>query len=293
MEGSSTGAAAAATGGNGGNAQATQAAATENTVKNNEVKETKEDKEQKKEKSQRDMFYERHKADYPDDDEKDEELFYKRHNERRAEYDKLKKSDSDFRKLVHDHPQYGAMFLDAADGKDFMESFLGRFSKDEIMEAYDDPEKSQALSKRYNDYLKGEEDGKKFREEGDSNIKDTLERFKKFCEKNGIEDDEKVKMWDSIIDFYSDGARGKFSDKLFEMFHKAATHDTDVENARREGEVAGHNAKVQTTLAKGKEPKGIPPTFDGGQGSAMTEPKPKSKKVVRNPFTNEDMEFEE
>lgn len=313
MEGSSTTGAsatsastAASNGGEGGNTNATQTQAestnkaevkTEKaeTSQQTETKEEKknESKEEKKEKTQKDLFYERHKKDYPDDDEADEELFYKRHNERTKEYDKLKKSDDDFRKVISEHPQFGGMFLDAADGKDFFESLLGRFSKEDILAAYDDPEKSKKLSETYANYLKGQEESKKLREEGENNIRETISRFSKYCEKNDIGEEEMASMWQQMNDFYSDGLKGKYSDKLFDMMRKAATHDADVENARQEGELKGHNAKVQATLAKGKAPQGLPPTFDGGQGGTAPEPKPKNKKIVRNPFTNEDMEFDE
>lgn len=301
MEGSSTtGASATANGGEGGSAQATQAK-TENTNAN-ETKEKMEEKEleieqteQEKpvEKTQRDLFYERHRQDYPDDDENDEDLLYRRINERNGEYDKLKKNDDDFRKVVNEHPQFGGMFLDAADGKDFFDSLFSRFSKEDIMAAYDDPDKAKELSDKYAAYMKSEQDAKKFREEGETNIKETIERFRKYCDENNIGDEEAQEMWQKINDFYAEGLSGKYSDELFDMMRKASTHDTDVEAARQEGELAGHNAKVQATLAKGKGPQGLPPTFDGGQGATLVEPKPKNKKIVRNPFRNEDMEFDE
>jgi flagellar biosynthesis GTPase FlhF len=312
MEGTSASGAStsSATSGEGGNAQGAQQAA-ESTKQTKETaqptekeaaekKETKsekpegEQKEEKKEKSQKELFFERHKKDYPDDDEKDEELFWKRRNERMAEYDKLKKSDDDFRKVIGEHPQFGGMFLDAADGKDFFESLLGRFSKEDIMAAYDDPEKAKSLSEAYGKHLKDSEARKKFMEEGEKNIKeDTIPRFLKYCEANKIEGEEMDALWKQINDFYDEGSRGKYSDKLFDMFRKAANYDADMENARQEGELKGHNAKVQATLAKGKAPSGLPPTFDGGQGGVAPEPKPKNKKTVRNPFRNEDMEIDE
>lgn len=300
MEGSSATGASSAAVGEGGGTQATQA--NENATENNKKMEEKdieqleqgqEQEQTPAEKTQRDLFYERHRRDYPDDDEADEDLVYRRINERTSEYDRLKKNDDDFRKVVNEHPQFGGMFLDAADGKDFFDSLFSRFSREDIMAAYDDPEKAKELSEKYAAYVKGEQDAKKFREEGDTNIKETIERFRKYCEENNIGEEEAMEMWQQMNDFYSDGLKGKYSDKLFDMMRKASTHDTDVEAARQEGELAGHNAKVQATLAKGKAPAGIPPTFDGGQGTTLSEPKPKNKKVVRNPFRNEDMEFDE
>ena len=301
MEGaSSNGAAAAANGGEGGNTQATQAnteSAAKAEVKTEKADTSKETKENpdggKKERSQKELFFERHKKDFPDDDEKDEELFYKRHNERMAQYDKLMKSDDDFRKVISEHPQFGGMFLDAADGKDFFESLLGRFSKEDILAAFDDPEKGKSLSEAYGKHLKDSEARKKFMEEGEANIKETIGRFQKYCEKNNIGEDEAMEMWKQINDFYEEGGRGKYSDKLFDMFRKAANYDADVDNARQEGELKGHNAKVQATLAKGKDKKDIPPTFDAGQGGVAPEPKPKNKKRVYDPFRHEYREVDE
>lgn len=268
------------------------------TSQQTETKEKKDEpkneaKEEKKEKSQKDLFYERHKKDYPDDDEADEELFWKRRNERVKEYDKLKKSDDDFRKVISEHPQFGGMFLDAADGKDFFESLLGRFSKEDILAAYDDPDKQKKLSEAYGKHLEDEKARKKFKEEGEKNINETIGRFQKYCEKNNIGEEEMYAMWQQINDFYEEGGRGKYSDKLFDMFRKAANYDADVDNARQEGELKGHNEKVQATLAKGKDNKGIPPTFDAGQGGVAPEPKPKNKKKVYDPFRHEYREVDE
>lgn len=243
-------------------------------------------------KSNRETFYERYRTDYPDDNAEDEEVVYGRLNERNAEYDRLKKDDDNFRQLVNDHPQYAAMFLDAGDGVNFMESFLSRFSKDDIMAAYEDPEMAKKLADQQAEYLKSQADSKKLKEEGDLNIQESLKEFTDYCNAEGVDDAEATKMWGDYIDMITDGLKGKFRTNIFEMMRKAANHDADVEQARAEGELAGHNAKVQTTLAKGKDIEGLPPTFDGGQGGTAIEPTPKQKKVRHNPFRGEDQEFE-
>jgi hypothetical protein len=55
------------------------------------------------------------------------------------------------------------------------------------------------------------------------------------------------------------------------------TDITDVETARKEGEVAGRNAKIEEKLAKVEKPADMPPAV-GGQGAAMPEvPKKREK----------------
>lgn len=277
--------------GNGTNTEA-KTKETMDINKETEKKEEKKDAE-KKDKTQRELFYERFRTDYPDDDADNEDAVYTRLNERNTEYDRLKKDNDDFRTVVEKHPQFGAMFLDMGDGKDFIESLLSRFSKDDIIAAYDDPEMAKKLSEAQAAYLKGQEDDKKIKAEGETNIKKSLENYAKYCEKNGIEGDEVNELWGEAINFYADGLKGIFSEKLFDMLRKGKAHDQDVEDARAEGELKGHNAKVQTVLAKAKGQEGIPPTFDGGQGGVDAAPKPKNKKIVRNPFTHLEMEVDE
>lgn len=238
-------------------------------------------------KSNKETFMDRYKTDYPDDNYEDEEAMYGRMNERNAEYDRMKQNDDNFRKLVNDHPQYGSMFVDAMDGKDFIESFLGRFSKDDIMAAYDDPEMAKKLADAQAEYLKNQEDSKKLKEEGEANVQESIKRLNAYCEAKGIDEEGANKIWGACIDFYVNGLKGIFTDDVFDIVSKGMSHDEDVEAARQEGELAGHNAKVQTQLAKGKGPEGIPPTFDAGQGSAGGEQKPKEKKRVYDPFRHE------
>ena len=291
----SAAAAGANNGGEGGNNNNTEATNKETMNKGEENKEQKEkggEAQEPKKKTPRETFFERYKADYPDDDADNEDTVYNRINERNSEYDRLKKDNDDFRAVVEKHPQFGAMFLDMGDGKDFMESLLSRFPKDDIIAAYDDPAMAKKLSEAQIAYLQGEENNKKLKKEGEENIKKSIEAYGKWCEANGVEGDEVNELWGEAINFYTEGLRGIFSEKLFDLLHKGRNHDADVKAAEDKGELKGHNAKVQTVLAKQKGQEGIPPTFNAGQGGAGTEPKPKNKKTIRNPFRNEDMEVD-
>lgn len=302
MEGASTSAngasaaanAAAANANNGGdgnnNAEATKK---ETMNKGEENKEQKDNGNQEpKKKTARETFFERFKTDYPDDDSENEESVYSRINERNTEYDRLKKDNDDFRSVVDNNPQFGAMFLDMGDGKTFMESLLSRIPKDDIIAAYEDPAMAKKLSEAQIAFLQGEENNKKLKKEGEENIKKSIEAYSKWCEANGVEGEDVNKLWGEAINFYTEGLRGIFSEKLFDLLHKGMNHDADVKAAEDKGELKGHNAKVQTVLAKQKGQEGIPPTFNAGQGGAGTEPKPKNKRIIRNPFRNEDMEVD-
>ena len=241
-------------------------------------------------KSNRDTFMERYKADFPDDNYEDEEAIYGRMNERNADYDRLRTNDDNFRKLVNEHPEYGGMVADMMEGRNFIESFLGRFSKDDIMAAYDDPEVAKKLADAQADYLKGLEDSKKLREEGDANIQNSINELNAYCEENGIDEQGATELWGKALDFAGNALKGIFTKELFDLVNKGMNHDQDVEEARQEGEIAGHNAKVQTQLAKGAGPQGLPPTFDGGQGAAAPEGKPQKRKG-KLPLSGKEFEY--
>lgn len=240
-------------------------------------------------KSNRDTFMERYKADFPDDNFEDEEAMYGRMNERNADYDRLRTNDDNFRKLVNEHPEYGAMVGDMVEGKSFIESFLSRFSKEDILAAYEDEEMAKKLADAQADYLKKQEDSKKLREEGDANVMESIARLNSYCESHGIDEAGANEIWGKCLDFGGDVLKGIFTEELFDIVSKGMSHDADVDAARMEGELAGHNAKVQATLAKGQGPEGIPPTFDGGQGGVAAEPKPKRK--GRLPISGKEFEY--
>lgn len=258
-----------------------------------------EEKEEKKEtaptegetpkKSNRDTFMERYKADYPDDNFDDEEAMYGRMNDRNAEYDRLRTNDDNFRKLVNEHPEYGGMVADMMEGRNFVESFLGRFSKDDILAAYDDPEMAKKLADAQADWLKKQDDSKKLQEEGDANIQNSIGELNAYSQENGLDEAAATELWGKALDFAGDALKGIFTKEFFDFLNKGMNHDSDVAAAREEGEIAGHNAKVQTQLAKGAGPEGIPPTFDGGQGGVAAEPKPKRKGKL--PLSGKEFEY--
>lgn len=252
-----------------------------------EEKENPTTEEETPKKSNREAFMERYKADYPDDNYEDEEAIYGRMNQRNADYDRLRTNDDNFRKLVNEHPEYGGMVADMMEGKNFIESFLARFSDEDITAARNDPEMAKKLADAQAEYLKGIEDSKKLREEGDANIQVSLQELSSYCNDNGIDEEGATTLWGKCLDFAGNVLKGIFTKELFDLVNKGMNHDDDVAAAREEGEIAGHNAKVQTQMAKGQGPEGIPPTFDGGQGGVAAEPKPVQKKKFYNPFSHE------
>ena len=71
---------------------------------------------------------------------------------------------------------------------------------------------------------------------------------------------------------------GKFTREAYEMAFDAMHYATDVEEARKEGEISGRNAKIQEKLAKVNVPETMPPAV-GGQGAGAPEATKKQEKT--------------
>lgn len=240
-------------------------------------------------KSNRDTFMERYKADFPDDNYEDEEAMFGRMNERNADYDRLRQNDDNFRKLVNEHPEYGGMVADMMEGRNFIESFLGRHSLEDIEAAYNDPEMAKKLSDEYTDWMQKKVENEKFDKEREANVQNSIRELSAYCEENGIDEAGATELWGKALDFANNSVMLLFDKNFYDFLNKGMNHDSDVAAAREEGEIAGHNAKVQTQLAKGQGPEGIPPTFDGGQGGVAAEPKPKRKGKL--PLSGKEFEY--
>jgi hypothetical protein len=133
-------------------------------------------------------------------------------------------------------------------------------------------------------------ENEKFDKEREANVQNSIRELSAYCEENGIDEEGATELWGKALDFANNAVMLLFDKSFYDFLNKGMNHDSDVAAAREEGEIAGHNAKVQTQLAKGAGPEGIPPTFDGGQGAAAPEPKPKNKKKVYDPFRHEERE---
>lgn len=258
-----------------------------------EEKENPTTEEETPKKSNRELFMERHHQDFPDDDPNDEEALYGRLNQRNADYDRLRTDNENFRKLVNEHSDYAGMINDMMEGRSFLESFLARFSDEDITAARNDPEMAKKLADAQAEYLKSVEDNKRIAKEREVNVQQSIKELNAYCNENNIDGDVANEIWGKCLDHAVELCQLKFTPELFDLVYKGMNHDNDVAAARQEGEIAGHNAKVQTTLAKGAGPDGIPPTFDGGQGGIAPEPKPKQKKRVYDPFSHEEIEVDD
>lgn len=255
--------------------------AKEKTIENQEEK--KETPPAEAPKSKREQFREYMKNSHPDDDFDDEETRYGRVMEAVEMNQRMRDSDSKMRDLFDKHPQYKDMFMKAAQGEDFIESFIAVFGKDSILEALNNPEAAKKLSEAQKKYIETQAKDKKYKEDADINIVKSAEDFKAFAEENKLNDDQTNEVWGKCIDIIINGINGIMDKSLFETVLKGMNYDNDVQTAHEEGQIQGRNEQIEQKLAKSAPE--TPPTFGGGAGAPVKQEQPKQKKQYYNMWT--------
>lgn len=256
-------------------------------TENQEVKEEKQTPPAPK--TKREQFRDYMKESYPDDDFDDEETRYGRVMETVESNKRMRESDTKMRELFDKNPQYKDMFMKAAQGEDFIESFISVFGKDALTAAMDDPEAAKKLSEAQKKYIETQAKDKKYKEDADVNIAKSLEDFNSFADENNLDDEKKKEVWGKCLDVIVNGINGIMDRSLFETVVKGMNYDNAVASAREEGQIQGRNENIEAKLAK-SVPDNTPPTFGGGGGAPVRQEK-KQKRQFYSPISGKMVDY--
>lgn len=224
-------------------------------------------------KSNRDKYTERLKSKYPDREFADDEALFGQIND---DYDNYDKQLSDYQgrekalsDLFTSNPRSAAFLTDWRNGEDPIISLVRKFG-DDFKEALEDPEKQEALAAANKEYAERIAKENEFEEQYQKNITETYATIEKIQQEQGYSDDDIDKAMEFLIGIMKDGILGKFEAESITMAIKAIKHDSDVEQADREGEVRGRNTRIEEKLRKGGKNDGTANLAgkNGGGGSA-------------------------
>lgn len=108
------------------------------------------------------------------------------------------------------------------------------------------------------------------------NYENSVKDIAAFAEENGLTDEQAVALFEKINQIGFDIIEGKYTREAMQMAYDAMNFSSAVENARKEGERDGRNAKIEEKLTKVNKPMDMPPAV-GGQGATVPEPKPNKR----------------
>lgn len=213
--------------------------------------------ENEEKKSRRALLNERLAAKYPDLNIGDDEAVSERI---RADYDDMEGQLNGYRdreakltELFSNNPRAALFISDMAKGADPIVAWIERLGRENIMELLDDPEKREAYAEANRKYMERVAEENRLAEEYEKNLAESLAKLQQFQQERGLSDEQIDEAYDLVTKIGIDALNGKVSVESVDMALKALHHDTDVESAREEGEVAGRNQKIveQRRRAKG------------------------------------------
>ena len=207
-------------------------------------------------KSNRDRYMERLKTKYPDKEFADDEALFGQTNDDYDSYDNELSGYREREKALSDlfasNPRSAAFLTDWRKGEDPIIGMVRKFG-DDFKAALEDPEKQEALAAANKEFAERIAQEKEYEGEYQKNINDTLTTLEVMQQKEGLSDDDIDSAMDFLVGIVRDGIMGKFTRESVAMALKAIRHDSDVEQADREGEVRGRNTKIEEQLRKGSK----------------------------------------
>lgn len=210
-------------------------------------------------KSNRERQLERLKAKYPDKDFPDDEALFGQIVEDYDGYDKelsgYREREKSISDLFASDPRSASFLTDWRNGEDPIVSLVRKFG-DDFKEALEDPEQQEALAAANKEYAERIAREAQYEGEYQRNITETLATLEALQADEGLSDADIDSAMDFLVDIMRNGLLGKFSRESITMALKAIRHDTDVEQADREGEVRGRNAKIEEKLRRVRESDG-------------------------------------
>ncbi len=228
-------------------------------------------------KSKRDLFSDRMKGKYPDKQFDDDEALFGQINDDYDDYDKrlgeYQGREEAMSNLFTSDPRSAKFLTDWRNGKDPAIALVDMYGED-FVEDMKDPAKREEVAAASKAYAERVAKEKKYQEQYDKNIEETRSTVEKLQQEEGLTDDEIDAAMEFLINIMKDGILGKFSAESIMMALKAINHDDDVDDASREGEVRGRNAKIQEQLRQGIRGDGLPQL--GGKNSKPAKKKPES-----------------
>lgn len=225
-------------------------------------------------KTKRDLLMEGMNSRHPDRQYADDEELFGQINDDYSDYDNQLKGYRDREKAMSDlftsDPRSAGLLQKMRNGEDPVLYLVREFGPD-IRERLEDPEFQAQVEEAGNEYRTKLAESKKYEDEYNENLKQTLAVIDAYQEKNKLEDEAVDALMNTVSAIARDYISGKVTEETLAMVSNAINHDNDVQAASQEGEVRGRNAKIDERLRKAGKSDGTP-ALDGKNGGAPARP---------------------
>ena len=212
---------------------------------------------------------------YPDnnydaDEDLDDGLYgelegYEKNNKQLSEdNERYKKQESDINELFSRQPASANFLADIADGKDPIIGLIELYGTDGVNDILNDPEKKEEIAKAHQKYLDDAAEEKRLEEQYSKNIEKTLDGEEQAIANGEISQEDVNKAHDFMKKIYEMIVMGDWTVKDLNAILKAVNYDSDISQAKEEGEIKGRNSKIVEKKRSRAQGDGMP--VIGGSG---------------------------
>lgn len=218
-------------------------------------------------KTKRELALERLQSRHPDSQFADDEDIFGQIGEDYEDYDKriagYQERETAFSNMFGSDPRTANFLMDWKNGKDPLIEFVRRFGKD----ALEDETKLEEIAAANKEFLERIAENEALEKEYQENVTKSLDLASAFEQKNGLSEEEGNKLLDLIAKISKEYITGVITEETLLLALKAVNHDSDVDDAGREGEARGANKKIDEKLRK-KGKTDTVPAVQGQSGAA-------------------------
>jgi hypothetical protein len=212
--------------------------------------------------SKREIFGDRLKSKYPEKEYADDEALFGQINDDYDQYEQklggYEANEKALTEMFRKYPHSSQFIADMAAGKNPWLAMVEQLGKEGIMDIFDNPDYKDAIAKAEEEYTKRISEGEEIKKQRSTNLVESQQMRDQAQQELGLSDEETDDAMNLLMSIAFDALVGKFTRENFEMAVKAIRHDSDVDSARNEGEIAGRNAKITDKLRKSKSGDGVP-----------------------------------
>lgn len=234
--------------------------------------------------SSRDRLRDRYAQKYPDRDFSSEDSANAIDDEVIAELESYdaeiqgyRDNDKKIKDLFNSDPRSGRFLVSWASGGGNPIGYLIDIFGPELLDALQSEEGKAKIVESTNKFLERKAQEEAGETERMANYEQSIADLSAFADEKGLSDEQAIAIFEKVNQIGFDVIEGKYTRESYEMAYNAMNYAADVETARKEGEVAGKNQKIEEKLAKVEKPIDMPPTV-GGQGASVPETAPKKKR---------------
>lgn len=174
------------------------------------------------------------------------------------------------RDLLVNDPDFADVMQKTLDTGDFRGAVISTFG-DDLVNASQSEEGMGQWQAGLDEWRNRKAENERLDTEAQENYQHSIEELDAWGDEKGLSIEQKRDVFMRLLDIALGGLENKYTRDDYELALKAINHDTDVESARTEGEVAGRNARIAQTRRERTTPAGVPPASGGRMGGSVVE----------------------